>query len=214
MDSIYRLLQFLTKADSDLPFESFATPSSTATATPTAEPATTPSTPMEVGTGGQAASAVSVKTPSPGKGGMEDPTEPHGHDRLYLSEIGGKTPEGFKGKVFAGRQGAQFIDRRLLTPAQKGELNPKDESKKTSYGGVVVSEQGQILLRKPKGNADGYHWTHPKGGANEGEAPHDAAIREVLEETGLKCEIIGDIPGHFQSGVNNKFFLMKVVGGD
>ena len=210
MNSIYRLLDFLTKAaeeEEDLPFKDFSTPSSTATVTPP--------TPMEVGTGGQAASAVSVQTSAPGKTDGEDPTAPHGHDRLYLSEIGGKVPEGFKGKTFTGRQGAQFIDRRSLTPAQKSELNPKDESKDTSYGGIMINDQGQILLRKPKVHFDGYHWTFAKGGADENETPHDTAIREVEEETGLKCEFSGDIPGHFQGTLgNNKFFLMKVVGGD
>jgi len=210
MNSIYRLLDFLTKAEEgeeDLPFKDFSTPSSTATVTPP--------TPMEVGTGGQAASAVSVKTPAPGKTDGEDPTAPHGHDRLYLSEIGGKVPEGFKGKTFTGRQGAQFIDRRSLTPAQKDALNPKDESKDTAYGGVIINDQGQILLREPKDHFSGYHWTFAKGGADENESPHNAAIREVEEETGLKCEFVGDIPGHFQGTLgNNKFFLMKVVGGD
>jgi len=206
MNSIYRLLDFLTKEDEDLPFKDFSSPSST--------PPTTPK-PMEVGTGGQAASAVSVQEPTAGKDDEKDPTAPQGHDRLYLSEIGGKVPEGFKGKTFTGRQGAQFIDRRNLTPKQKGELNPEDKDKKTAYGGIIINDKGQILLRKPTNHFDGYHWTFAKGGADENESPHNAALREVEEETGFRCEFAGDIPGHFQGGTgNNKFFLMNVIGGN
>jgi 8-oxo-dGTP pyrophosphatase MutT (NUDIX family) len=210
MNSIYRLLDFLIKEDEDLPFKDFSSSSSTATATP---PATTK--PMEVGTGGQAASAVSVQEPTAGKADGEDSAAPHGHDRLYLSEIGGKSPEGYKGKVFSGRQGAQFIDRRLLTPAQKGELHPKDDTKETSYGGIIINAQGQILLRKPKDHYGGHHWTFAKGGSDGNESPHEAALREVKEETGFECEVVGDVPGHFQGTLgNNKFFLMQVTGGD
>ncbi len=36
-------------------------------------------------------------------------------------------------------------------------------------------------------------WSLPKGHLEEGETPHEAAIREVLEETGLSGEIHADL---------------------
>jgi 8-oxo-dGTP diphosphatase len=33
-------------------------------------------------------------------------------------------------------------------------------------------------------------WSFPKGGLDEGESVEEAALREVLEETGLRCRII------------------------
>ncbi len=36
-------------------------------------------------------------------------------------------------------------------------------------------------------------WSLPKGHLEEGETPHEAAIREVMEETGLAGEIHGDL---------------------
>ena len=231
MQSISALLAFLSKGEydddessalkefegemgggPDMPFDDFDPDASIGNAPPgDAQPKLS-----QVGTGGQAGAAASIQTTSAGPAGkMTDPTEPQGHDRLYLSEIpGGKPPEGYKGKTFTGRQGSSFIDARLLTPKDKEDLHAKDDNKDTSFGGVIINEKGQILLRKPKNHFGGYEWSFAKGGAKEGDNPHDAALREVLEETGLKCEIAGEIPGHFQSDVNNKYFLMKVVGGD
>ena len=206
MQSIFDLLAFLSKEVTE-------------EENPSTIGANVPSpTLSQVGTGGQAGAASTIasatQAPAGPSGEQKDPNEPTGHDRLYLSEIGGQAPEGYKGKVFTGRQGAAFIDARLLSPKMKAEMKPHDENKGTSYGGVIINENGEVLLRKPKDGFGGYEWTFAKGGANKNEDPLKAAIREVKEETGLDCEIVTDIPGHFTTGVNNKFFLMKVVGGE
>ena len=209
MQSIYALLAFLEKAEEEeMPFSQFA---SAGTATPSAS---TPS-PAQVGTGGQAAStsavqAVSTDAPSPTE------TDVPAQFRMYFSEMpGGKPPEGFEGKTYTGQRGSSYIDQRQLTSKQKDDMHPHDDAKEISYGGVIINENGEILLRKPKGERGGYKWTFAKGGADDSDSSiEDAAMREVKEETGLDCEIIGHIPGHFQSGVNNKFFLMKVKGGN
>lgn len=78
-----------------------------------------------------------------------------------------------------------------------------------SYGGVVFNEKGEVLLRKPTNEFDGYVWTFPKG-KREGPAdPEVTAKREVLEETGFEGEIIGKVPGSFMGGTgSNEYFLM------
>lgn len=70
----------------------------------------------------------------------------------------------------------------------------------------------------------GYHrWVLPKGIVEEGESPEDAAIREVLEETGIKARIVKkitpDVRYHYTKNgilVNKRvaFYLMEYVSGD
>jgi 8-oxo-dGTP diphosphatase len=81
-----------------------------------------------------------------------------------------------------------------------------------AYGGVVINEQEQILLREPSGHFDGYVWTFPKGRPDPGESVEETALREVLEETGVRCKIVAKIPGKFVgSTTSNEYFLMALV---
>lgn len=54
-----------------------------------------------------------------------------------------------------------------------------------SSGGVVIFGNTILLLRKFNGD-----WVLPKGRVEKGEEIKDAALREVLEESGVKGEII------------------------
>lgn len=58
-------------------------------------------------------------------------------------------------------------------------------ARSTSYGVIVFNEQGQVLLAHATGSR---WWDLPKGGAEAGETPRQAALREVREETGLVLE--------------------------
>ena len=53
--------------------------------------------------------------------------------------------------------------------------------------GVVFNEINEILLVKHKRFGV---WLPPGGLLEENEAPHEAVVREILEETGIKVEII------------------------
>lgn len=61
--------------------------------------------------------------------------------------------------------------------------------KERSFGAVVVDEKGRYLLVKHR---YGGHWDFPKGHMEGDESPLEAALREVLEETGLTLELIGE----------------------
>ncbi len=58
--------------------------------------------------------------------------------------------------------------------------------------GLVVQDDAVLLTRNsPRGPHPGL-WNLPGGGIEHGEAPRDAVVREVAEETGLECTV-GDI---------------------
>ncbi|HXU37627.1 MAG TPA: NUDIX hydrolase [Blastocatellia bacterium] len=57
-------------------------------------------------------------------------------------------------------------------------------------GGIIIDESGAsrrvLLVHRPQYD----DWTFPKGKLDPGETVEEAAVREVREETGLKCRII------------------------
>jgi 8-oxo-dGTP diphosphatase len=59
-------------------------------------------------------------------------------------------------------------------------------------GGVVSRYGGRdvIIIHRPKYD----DWTLPKGKAEAGESDEDCAVREVEEETGLRCELGRELP--------------------
>lgn len=54
--------------------------------------------------------------------------------------------------------------------------------KTLSCGILVLNDQHELLLCHVTG---AWHWDIPKGGANPGETPLDAALRETREECGI-----------------------------
>jgi len=58
-----------------------------------------------------------------------------------------------------------------------------------SAGGLVV-DNGKVLVIKTKSLKGEVVHTFPKGNIAKGEKPESAALREVQEETGYKCEIV------------------------
>lgn len=81
---------------------------------------------------------------------------------------------------------------------------------KAAYGGVIFDATGRVLLREPTNHFGGYAWTFPKGKADAGESPEQAALREVREETGCEAIILASIPGDFPGDTStNHYFLMQ-----
>lgn len=99
-----------------------------------------------------------------------------------------------------------------LHKAEPTWANPQG---KLSYGGVVFDDQGRVLLREPANHFDGYHWTFPKGRHDAGEHPVDTALREVTEETGVKGQVLGLVPGGHKGGTGaTYFFVMRAQATD
>jgi hypothetical protein len=79
-----------------------------------------------------------------------------------------------------------------------------------SYGGVLVSGGGRVLLREPTGHFDGYVWTFAKGRPGPGEYPSETALRAVREDTVYEARIIKSIPGNFGGDTGNStYYLME-----
>ena len=59
-----------------------------------------------------------------------------------------------------------------------------------AFGGVLINEAGQVLLRRVADGYDRMVWSFGKGRPEPGESAEETALREVREETGWKAEII------------------------
>jgi 8-oxo-dGTP pyrophosphatase MutT (NUDIX family) len=57
-------------------------------------------------------------------------------------------------------------------------------------GGVLVRDGDVLLVHRPKYD----DWTFPKGKAEADESDEDCALREVAEETGLRCRLGDELP--------------------
>jgi 8-oxo-dGTP diphosphatase len=69
--------------------------------------------------------------------------------------------------------------------AARGEVTPEVRA----AGGLVVRDGKVLLVHRPKYD----DWTFPKGKAEEGESDEDCALREVHEETGLRCALDNEL---------------------
>lgn len=71
-------------------------------------------------------------------------------------------------------------------------------------GGVVINNQGQVLVVNQHGRA----WSLPKGGVDAGESLEEAAKREIYEESGIKDLTMVRYLGNYDR------FKMNIDGGD
>lgn len=67
---------------------------------------------------------------------------------------------------------------------------------------VITSTTGQVLLIRPHGYAAD-QWTLAGGGVEPGESPVEAMRRELVEELGIQCENLEELP------VRNRFIYSQ-----
>ncbi|HWO80976.1 NUDIX hydrolase [Gaiella sp.] len=85
-------------------------------------------------------------------------------------------------------------------------------------GGVPVRTAAQgievLVVHRP-----GYDdWTFPKGKCEPGESDEDCALREVVEETGLVCDLEEELPSTAYRDSKGRpkrvrYWRLRVVGG-
>jgi 8-oxo-dGTP diphosphatase len=82
-------------------------------------------------------------------------------------------------------------------------------------GGVVVTDGRVLLVHRPLYD----DWTLPKGKLDPGESFEEAALREVREETGLRCTLGRELARtEYRDNKDRpkvvRYWLMEVEGGD
>jgi 8-oxo-dGTP diphosphatase len=81
------------------------------------------------------------------------------------------------------------IRRAARKLAPLGTVTPVSD-RVDAAGGVVVRDGQVLLVHRPRYD----DWTFPKGKLDPGESFEDAAVREVEEETGLRCNLVRELP--------------------
>ena len=81
-------------------------------------------------------------------------------------------------------------------------------------GGVVRQGSKILLVHRPRYD----DWTFPKGKADGDEPDEDCALREVLEETGLNCRLLSELPSTTYTDARGRpkrvrYWLMEPLGG-
>jgi len=86
-------------------------------------------------------------------------------------------------------------------------------------GGVVVGSRPDgvhvVVVHRPKYD----DWTLPKGKAERGESAEACAVREVEEETGLRCEPVVELAStSYRDSAGRpkvaRYWLMRPIGGE
>jgi ADP-ribose pyrophosphatase YjhB (NUDIX family) len=91
------------------------------------------------------------------------------------------------------------------------------QTPKSTVGAIVHNERGELLLVKRR---DAGVWLYPTGWADVGYSASEVAIKEVLEETGIECEIVrlvavldGLRQGFSRIPLYSMVFLCRATGG-
>ena len=85
--------------------------------------------------------------------------------------------------IDAGQQVQEWFDG--VGSGIAGYVTPK-----VTVGAVVGDDEGRILLVQ---RADSGWWLYPTGWSDVGYSPSEVAVKEVLEETGIHCEVLRPI---------------------
>jgi 8-oxo-dGTP pyrophosphatase MutT (NUDIX family) len=96
-----------------------------------------------------------------------------------------------------------------------------------ALNGVVRAAGGVISRRSERGDLEVLliyrgqrrDWTFPKGKVETGETDEECALREVEEETGLRCELTHELPStsyHDRKGRAKivRYWIMTVIKGE
>lgn len=127
----------------------------------------------------------------------------------FTTRIGGDLDTDEPGDAICHALRAALVAGHLFPYARPPVIPTAD-----SYGGVIVSSRGEVLLREVSGHFGGYVWTFAKGKPEADEEPEHTALREVREETGHSCTVIRPFPRAFAGTTGSTgVYLMASDGG-
>lgn len=112
--------------------------------------------------------------------------------------------------------------------------NVNDLPYRPCAGIMLANKDGKVFVgRRVDSAPEGDHWQMPQGGIDKGEDPREAALRELVEETGIAPDLIdiiaqsadelyydlpddlkGKIWGGKYRGQRQTWFLMRFKGED
>jgi 8-oxo-dGTP pyrophosphatase MutT (NUDIX family) len=98
-------------------------------------------------------------------------------------------------------------------------LNVDEAKLVKAAGGVVRRNGGRAPMRVAIVHRPGYDdWSFPKGKVDRGESLEDCALREVEEETGLRCKLVAPLGCTAYADHKGRdkvacYWLMDVVSG-
>ncbi|HEY7077879.1 MAG TPA: NUDIX hydrolase [Solirubrobacteraceae bacterium] len=89
-----------------------------------------------------------------------------------------------------------------------------EEAEVKAAGGVVCRGGELAVVHRPRYD----DWSFPKGKLDAGEGWEEAALREVWEETGLRCRLVRELPPAFYTDRKARakavrYWLMEVRDG-
>ena len=84
--------------------------------------------------------------------------------------------------------------------------------KEVRCGGVVIRNDGRVLLREPTGHPEGTAWTFPTGKLSEKEPP-EATVERVVQRIGTTARVVARIPATFEGTSSlTTYFRMDFLG--
>lgn len=109
-------------------------------------------------------------------------------------------------------------------------MGPDDAEYRAGVGIMLLNRRGEVLVAC-RLDVPGEAWQMPQGGIDDGEAPRDAALRELKEEIGtdravivaesrgwlrydLPAEAIATARHPLKRGQRQKWFVMRFTGED
>ena len=89
---------------------------------------------------------------------------------------------------------------------------------KVAVAAIVANDDKEILLTQ---RSDSGVWLYPVGWADVGYSPAEVAVKEVLEETGIRCEVVRPLAiidglraGYSRIPLYSLVFQCRAVGGE
>ncbi|MGV9352325.1 NUDIX hydrolase [Streptomyces misionensis] len=87
---------------------------------------------------------------------------------------------------------------------------------KPGISAAIITNGDRVLMVRRRVKEGELSWQFPAGGIEEGESPEEAAVRETLEETGLKVEaerLIGQRV-HPKTGREMSYTACRIIDGE